>query len=76
VIDIREMKHLGTSRGDDWFTPHGSFFLNWIDDDLAGAAESSQSRAGDGKIETIDLESDSGWSRIPRIWAWQYGGAK
>jgi hypothetical protein len=74
VVNFRERRRLGTSHGDDWYTPGGAVFLNWIDNDLAEAAETVQGQHGSG-MKTIDLEEDPSWLRNEVIWAGFFGGA-
>lgn len=75
VVNFRTRRKLGTSHGDDWYTPGGNVFMNWIDDDLAEAAVAIQGQHGSG-MATIDLEDDPSWLNNHAIWAGFFGGAR
>lgn len=63
---------MGRSYGEEWKTPSGTHFLNWIDDDLTDFA-AGMHEARNGGIKTIDVSMGhrfgtdvEGWVELTR----------
>jgi len=69
MIDFGERKTLGRSHGDTWETDGNSYFVHWIDDDLADAALAAQYQAF-YHVRVIDVSRGHAFGRAQEIDAW------
>lgn len=67
VIKFYEAKKMGRMYGDDWYTPSGTEFVSWVDDDFGDFATGVQ-EARNGSTKTIDVSMGHGFGSDVQGW--------